>query len=99
MAIVADLTPTPIPAGDTTGGVTGSMFSHVTVTPAGGAGTYTFSHNLPWTPTAVLVIAQLAEGTAPTATNAAVAWCIADTTATKVAINVGGNATYHVWYV
>ncbi|SRR5216683_5713862 len=98
MAIVANLTPTDIPAGTQNGAVPGTVFSHVTVAPAGGAGTYTFAHNLQWTPTFVMVIAQLAEGTAPTAANSLAAYCIADTSSTLIAINVGGNGTFHVFY-
>lgn len=98
IAIIANLTPTPIPASTNNGEVPGTIFSHVTVAPAGGAGTYTFNHNLQWTPTFVMVIAQLAEGTAPSSSNATVAYCLADTTATVVAINVPSNGTYHVYY-
>lgn len=98
MAIVATLTPTPIPANTQNGGVQGTMINHVTITAAGGAGTYNFPHNLTWTPLFVSVIAQLTEGTTPTAANAAVAWCVADTTSTNVAVNLPGNGTYHVFY-
>ena len=97
MAIVADLTPTPVPANTTLGEKPVQMF-HCKITPAGGAGTYTFSHGLPYTPTIALVIAELAEGAAPSATNSLVADCIADFSATKIAINFAGNATYHVIY-
>lgn len=99
MAIVADLTPTVIPAGTLNGEVPGTIFGHVTVAPAGGAGTYTFSHNLQWTPTFVMAIAQLAEGTAPSSSNATVGYCLADTTATKVAVNFPGNGTFHVYFI
>ncbi len=98
MAVVAQLVPTPIPANTQNGAVPGSIFSHVTITSAGGAGTYTFPHNLQWTPTFVWVVPQLTEGTTPTATNAATAWCFADTTATLIGVNLPGNGTYHVIY-
>ena len=98
MAVVATLAASPIPAADSLGSVLGTMFKHVTVTSAGGAGTYLFAHGLPWTPTAVIIIPQLAEATAPSAANSAVAWCYADTDATNIGINLPGNATYHVIY-
>ena len=98
MAVIATLTPTPIPGNTQNGGVLGTMMFHVTVAPAGGAGTYKFPHNLPWTPTYCHVVAQLAEGNTPTTSNSVVAWCFADTDATNVAINVAGNGTYHVYY-
>lgn len=97
MAIVATLVPTPVPAGTGSGGSPGSMRAHVTVTPAGGAGTYNFPHGLTWKPTSIYVYSDLAEGTAPAATNMGTA-CFIDTNATNVAINVGGNGTYHVEY-
>lgn len=99
MAIVATLTPTPVPAGLTNGGVSGNaMMMHVTVTPAGGAGTYNFVHGLTYTPLFCMVVAQLGEGTTPSATNSTVGFCQADTTSANLAINVGGNGTYHVYY-
>ena len=50
MAIVANLTPTPVPANTALGGSPMQLF-HVKVTSAGGAGTYEFLHGLPYTPT------------------------------------------------
>lgn len=97
MAIIANLTPTPVPANAALGEVPQLLY-HVTVTAAGGAGTYTFNHGLPYIPTFVSVMANLAEGTAPTATNAVAASCTADFSATVAAINLPGNGTYHVIY-
>jgi hypothetical protein len=98
MAIVAQLVPTPIPGTTQNGDVPGTLLAHVTITPAGGAGTYTFPHNLQWAPTAVFGIARLTEGTTPTTSNSLIAYCAADTTTTLVAVNVGGNGTYDVFY-
>lgn len=99
MAVIATLTPTPIPAGLTNGGVSGNaMMMHVTVAPGSGAGTYNFVHGLTYTPLFCMVVAQLAEGTAPTAANSSCGFCVADTTSTNLAINVGGNGTFHVYY-
>ncbi len=99
MAVLATLTPTPIPAGTTFGGVSGNaMMGHVTIQSASGAGTYGFAHGMQYTPLFCMVIVQLAEGTTPTASNAAVGFCVADTTATTMAVNLPGNATYHVYY-
>lgn len=99
MAALANLTATPIPAGLTNGGVSGNaMMMHVTVAPASGAGTYTFTHGLTYTPLFAMVIAQLTEGTTPTAANSSVGFCVADTTSSVLGINVGGNGTYHVYY-
>ncbi len=95
MAVVATLTATPVPAGNTLGGSPMQLF-HVKVTSAGGAGTYEFLHGLPYTPTVAWVVNDLAEGTTPTASNAAVATCYADFSATVIAINLPGNATYHI---
>lgn len=98
MAIVADLTPTAVPSTDTNGGIPLVLF-HVKVTSAGGAGTYTFSHGLPYTPTVAWVIGDQAEGTNPSTSNLGQATaCYADFSSTKVAINLAGNATYHVIY-
>ena len=98
MAVVADLTPTPVPAGDTVGGAPLLVY-HVTVTSAGGAGTYTFNHGLQYTPTFALVIADQAEGTNPSTSNlGTVGVCVTDFSSTKVAINLAGNAKYHVIY-
>lgn len=99
MAIVATLTPTPVPANTKNGAVTGTVFNHVTITSAGGAGTYNFAHNLQWTPTFVFVVPELAEGTVPSAANSAVAWCIADTNSTNVAVNLPGNGVFDVYYI
>lgn len=98
MAIVATLVPTPVPANTGSGSVAGSMEAHVTVAPAGGAGTYNFPHGLTWTPRKITVTPDLAEGVTPAAANMATA-CYVDTNATNVAINVGGNGTYHVFYI
>ncbi len=98
MAVVADLTPTAVPSTDLNGGIPLVLF-HVKVTSAGGAGTYTFSHGLQYTPTVAWVIADQAEGTNPsTSSLGIVGACYADFSATKVAINLAGNATYHVIY-
>lgn len=97
MAVVANLTGTPIPAGDTLGGAPMLLF-HQTVTAAGGAGTYTLNHGLTYKPTLCLVIAQLAEGTAPTAANAVAAHCVADDSATLLAFNLPGNGTFEIIY-
>ena len=100
MAVVANLTPTPVPAaGELNGSVTGTMLCHVTITSAGGAGTYTFVHNLQWTPTFVAIVPQLSEGTTPSAANSAVAWCKADTSSTLIGVNLPGNGTFDVIYV
>jgi hypothetical protein len=98
MAIIATLVPTSVPTGTQQGAVPGTVFSHVTITSAGGAGTYNFAHGLQWTPTFALVIVRLAEGVNPTAANAAVGFCAADTTATNLAVNLPGNATYDIVY-
>jgi len=99
MAIVATLTPSPVPANTLNGDVTGTAINHVTVAPAGGAGTYRFAHNLQWTPTFFMGVAELAEGTSPSATNALISYCIADTNSTYLAFNVGGNGTYDIYYI
>lgn len=99
MAIVAQLTATPVPANTQLGAVTGTPFAHVTITSAGGAGTYTFLHLLQWTPTFVWIVPRLTEGTAPTAANAAVAWCQADTSSTLIGVNLPGNGTFDVIYL
>lgn len=98
MAIIATLATTAVPSSTQQGAIPGTVFAHVKITAAGGAGTYNFAHNLQWTPTFALVIVELAEGVNPTAANAAVAFCPADTTATNLAVNLPGNATYHVIY-
>jgi hypothetical protein len=98
MAIVAQLVPTPIPSTTQNGEVPGTLFGHVTVTSAGGAGTYTFPHNLQWTPTMAFAVARLTEGTTPTAANSATAFCAADTSSTLVAINLPGNGTFDVFF-
>lgn len=98
MSIVANLTPTQVPSNTQNGEVPGTLFAHVTVAPAGGAGTYTINHNLQWTPTFVHAICQLTEGTTPTSANALVAFCKADTNATVVAVNFPANGTYDVFY-
>lgn len=96
MAIVAQLTPTPIPATTQNGAVSGAVWSHVTVAPAGGAGTYTFLHNLQWTPTFAWIIPRGADGVSPTLS---AAWCFADTSSTLIGLNVSGNGTYDVVYM
>ena len=98
MAALAQLTATPIPGNTQTGAVPGTTFGHVRITPANGAGTYTFLHNLQWTPTFCFVIPQLAEATNPSGSNACVGWCFADLSSTLIAINVAGNGTYHCIY-
>lgn len=99
MAVVAQLTPTPVPSGLTNGGVTGNaMMMHVQVTSAGGAGTYTFAHGLQYTPLFCIPIAKLADGVTPSASNAAVGFVSADTTATLCAIALPGNITVDVYY-
>ena len=92
--ILANLTPSPIPANDTLGGAPMVLY-HVTVAPAGGAGTYTFAHGLHWAPTMVLLIAESAQGVTPTLT---LNWEPADTTATSIAFNTSGNGTIDVYY-
>lgn len=99
MAIVATLVPSPVPSTTLNGDVTGTAINHVTVTSAGGAGTYNFPHNLQWKPTFCVVVPQLAEGTTPTAANSCVAFCIADTNTTNIAINLPGNITVDVYYI
>ena len=98
MAIVAQLATTSVPSTSSNGAVSGTIWAHVTVAPAGGAGTYTFLHNLQWTPTFCFVIPQLAEATNPSGSNACVGWCFADLSSTLIAINVAGNGTYHCIY-
>lgn len=98
MAILANLTPTPVPSSATLG-ETPMVLYHVKVTSASGAGTYTFAHGLPYTPTVALVVADQSEGTNPSTSNLAqVSLCTADTNATSVAVNLPGNATYHIIY-
>jgi hypothetical protein len=99
MAIVATLTPTPVPASTLNGEVLGTAINHVTITSAGGAGTYNFPHNLQWKPLMCIVVPQLAEGTTPSAANSAVAYCIADTTTTNLAVNLPGNGTFDVYFI
>ena len=96
MATQATLVATPIPAGDTIGGMPMVTF-HVQVTAASGAGTYLIAHGLQWTPTYVYAVKVLTEGIAPAATDMAVP-CYADVGATNIAINVGSNGLYDVWY-
>lgn len=97
MAIIANLTPTPVPANTALGGVPMQLF-HVKVTAAGGAGTYTINHGLSYTPTYAFAVAELAEGTTPTASNAVMANCIADFTSTVIAINLPANGVWDVFY-
>lgn len=99
MAIIANLTGTPIPSTSLNGAVPGTLLDHVTVTSAGGAGTYTFTHLLQWTPTFCLVVPQIAEGTTPTTSNSSVAFCKADTTSTVIAFNLPGNGTFDLYYI
>lgn len=94
MAIVGNLTPSPVPAGDTLGSVPMVMY-HVTIAPASGAGTYTFAHGLKYTPTAVYVVPENTQGTTPTLL---ASFDVADTNGTSVAVNVSGNGTYDVYY-
>lgn len=94
MAIVAQLVATGVPSTDTIGGMPMVIY-HVKVSPAGGAGTYTFLHGLPYTPTAVVVVPEIAQGTTPTIL---VGYDVADTTSTLVAFNVNANATCDVYY-
>ena len=96
MAALAQLTATPIPGNTQTGAVPGTTFGHVRITPANGAGTYTFAHNLQWTPLFAVVIPILGQGTLPVAGNAAVAFCVADTTSTLLAVNLPANGIYDV---
>jgi len=99
MAIAATLTPTAVPSNTQLGAVPGTSFCHVTVTSASGAGTYRVAHGLTWTPTMCFVVPQLSEGTTPTASNASVAYCIADTGTTYLAFNLPGNGTFDVVYI
>lgn len=99
MAIVANLTATPVPSNTQTGAVPGTIFCHVTVTAAGGAGTYTINHNLQWTPTFGIAVAQGAEGTTPTSANSNSSFCPADCTSTVVAFNFAGNNTYDAYFI
>jgi hypothetical protein len=91
-----NVTATPVPAGDTIGGIS-QLIYHVMITSTG-AGSFSFNHGLSYTPTWALAIAQLTDGTAPTSANAGVGFCPADTTATVLAINVGAAGTFHVLY-
>ena len=96
MAVIATLTPSPIPAGDVLGGLPMVLY-HVQINPAGGAGTYLFAHGLPYTPTFVYIAKVLTEGTAPAATDMAVP-CYADVGATNIGVNVGSNGLFDVFY-
>lgn len=97
MATQATLTPNPIPAGDTLGGMPMVLF-HVQLVCASGAGTYLFAHGLQWTPTFIAASKVLAEGVAPNGATDMAVPCYADVGATNAAINVGSNGTYDVWY-
>lgn len=92
--IIGNLTFSPIPSGDTQGGLPLPKY-HVTVAPAGGAGTYTFLHGLQWTPTTVWLMVETAQGVTPTIY---AAWDVTDTTSTLIAFNVSGNCTVDVMY-
>ena len=101
MAVVATLTATPVPSGNTFGGVAMQLF-HVTVTcSTSGSGTYRCTHGLPYTPTVCIVVPQQAElAVAPAATVAIVSYCPADTDATYIAFSIPATTTqtYHVIY-
>lgn len=101
MAVVGTLTPTPVPAGDSIGGVP-MMVYHVVITTLTTftAGTWNIPHGLPYKPTFCVIVPQLADGVAPAATNALVGWCPADTNTTNLAVALltGTSMTYDVLY-
>ena len=96
-AILAQLTPTPDPSGDSVGGsgLPGANIFHVTVTPASGAGTYTFLHGLTYTPLVAWAFIRITEGTTPTVFSG---FEVGDTNSNMVAFNFGGNGTWDVYY-
>lgn len=101
MAVQGSLTPTAVPANSSNGGVSTQIY-HVQITTLTTftAGTWTIAHTLGYKPTWALVIANLAENTAPAATNALVGWCPADTSTTVLAVNLltGTSMTYDVLF-
>lgn len=98
MAVLANLTTTPVPGNTQNGAIPGTTLSHVRISPAGGAGTYTFNHNLQWTPLFAMVVPIMTQGSVPVAGNAATAFCVADTTSTLLAVNLPASGIFDVVY-